>query len=103
MARDDGKKVTKTVAFRLAEQDYAKIERAANGRGFSVGEFARHVVVEYVDGGVQQEISEAVQELVAGMAAMRQMIGLATAALLVDAGHAEPEEAEQWVRENLGA
>lgn len=95
------RKATRTVAFRLTEAEYTKITAVAAGRGLSAGEFARTATQDMAEGTVLQELLDAARETNGLMAQCLEALARATEVLLVDAGSAEPAEAQQWVTAKL--
>jgi hypothetical protein len=96
------------LTFRLpADQARLLMDRAGQ-QGMSPGKLVRLLVVQALTDShtalLAEEVSRLRQE-VAGLReqlrALEERILLAVEALLVDAGHTEPDEAAEWVRTNL--
>lgn len=99
---------SKHLTFRLPAEDALLLATRSREVGLSPGGLARVLVLRALTDSHTAELAEEVarqrQELVAlrdEFRDWRRQIALAVEALLVDGGKAEPEEAAEWVRENL--
>ena len=91
---------SKPVGFRLPPAFARKLATEAAKRDLTPGTYARRIVLDALAGDaarVADELAAARQELARLRADLRRV----TVVLLADAGNAELEQAEAWVRENL--
>lgn len=91
---------SKPIGFRLPPAAARKLTAEAAGRDLTPGTYARRIVLDALAGDagrVAEELAAARKEL----ARLRADLRLVTVALLADAGNAELEQAEAWVRANL--
>lgn len=93
------KEPKKTVAFRLEKDILALLTAKADELGVSPGAYARVLVTEALLG--QSCLLEELKELSERQLRHEEHLRTATVALLVDAGKANVEEAQAFVRENL--
>lgn len=96
------------LTFRLPASLARLLAERGRNLDMSPGQLARLFVVRALTDSHTAELAEEVSGLrqeVAGLReqtrALEERILLAVEALLVDAGHAEPDEAAEWVRTNL--
>lgn len=96
------------LTFRLPAEDARLLAARARAVGLSPGGLARLLVLQALTDSHTAELAEEVgrqrQELSAlrdEMRDWRRQFAQAVEALLVDGGKAEPDEAADWVRDNL--
>jgi glucokinase len=91
---------SKPIGFRLPPALARKLAAEAARRDLTPGTFARRVVLDALadDAG---RVADELALLRADLARLRAELRRATVALLADAGKADIEEAEAWVRDNL--
>jgi hypothetical protein len=92
----------KTIAFRLHDALVTRLAAQAEERQMSVGEYARHIVIEHIGNGGTGQLLESLSENKKALEQLKTDLCVATATLLCNAGHAEPKEARNWVKANLG-
>lgn len=93
------KEPKKTVAFRLEKEIFTLLTVKANELGVSPGAYARMLVTEGLLG--QSYLMDEIRELSERQLQHEKHFRTATVALLVDAGKANVEEAQAFVREQL--
>ncbi|WP_169981089.1 plasmid mobilization protein [Tautonia rosea] len=91
---------SRSVSFRVTEDEYRELTRHANAVGLSPGEFARLATVQRVQNRQQQFIEEEVAAIRDDQARLRDDLATVTRAILVALDVPEPE-AERFVREAL--
>lgn len=96
------------LTFRLPNEDARRLAAQARAVGLSPGGLARLLVLQALTDSHTAELAEEVGRQRRELSALRgelrdwrRQLALAVEALLVDGGKAEPEEAAEWVRENL--
>jgi hypothetical protein len=96
------------LTFRLPAADAWLLAARARTAGLSSGSLARLLVVQALADTHTAELVEEVTRQRRELAELREefrqwrrVFALAVEALLVDAGKAEPDEAAEWVRDNL--
>src|SRR5262249_10305189 len=99
--RQTMKETTTPVGFRLNEPDRKRLTEAAAQLGLSPGAYARRLVLESLDDENHRQILTELTELRDAVARLHQALAAATATMLVWAGKASAEEAEEFVRSNL--
>jgi len=94
--------------FRLPAEDARLLAARARAVGLSPGGLARLLVLQALTDSHTAELAEEVARQRQELAALgeesrdwRRRFALAVEALLVDGGKAEPDEAAEWVRDNL--
>jgi hypothetical protein len=92
----------KTVAFRLHDALAARLATQASERQLSIGEFARQIVIEHLGNAAQKQVLDAVANSQETIVRLEKQLRLMTVTLLCNAGHAEPDEALDWVQNHLG-
>lgn len=92
---------TQTISFRMPTA-YAKqlAERGAK-QNLSAGEQARRLVLEVLSDAAGEQTREDVAALREAVEKVREDLATATAALLVNAGKATVQDAQDWARKNL--
>ncbi len=93
------KESKKTVAFRLEKDILALLTAKAKELGVSPGAYARVLVTEALLG--QSYLLDEIRELSERQLRHEEHFRTATVAILVDAGKANVEEAQAFVREQL--
>lgn len=97
--------ITKTISLRLPVQLVEELERRGAPEHCSAGEVARRYVNERLSEGEQSDAMAAIEKLNQLLRdrflELEQKLQVAVMTLLVDAGKASVDEAEQWVDENL--
>jgi hypothetical protein len=93
------KEPKKTVAFRLEKEILALLTTKADELGVSPGAYARVLVTEALLG--QSYLLDEIRELSERQLQHEKHFRTATVALLVDAGKANVEEAQAFVREQM--
>jgi hypothetical protein len=91
---------SKPVGFRLPPAFARKLAAEAAKRELTPGTYARRIVLDALAGDagrVADELAAARQDL----ARLRADLGRVAFVLLADAGKADSDQAEAWVRENL--
>lgn len=92
----------KTIAFRLHDALAERLASQALERQMSAGEFARHLVIEHLGNGLQSKLDDALAATERRIAQLDQQLRMMTLTLLCNAGHAEADEAMDWVRVHMG-
>ena len=94
-------KQTKTIAFRLHDALEARLAADAAERQVSVGEYVRQIVINHLSGDTKKlfDAMSAVGNCVGKLELQLRTVAME---LLINAGHAEPDEALDWVRKQLG-
>jgi predicted DNA-binding protein len=95
------KQPTKTIAFRLHESLEARLATEAAERQLSVGEYVRQIVINELSND-KEKSSAAVEALAETVKRLEMQFREVVVELLINAGHAEPHEALDWVRTKLG-
>jgi hypothetical protein len=93
---------SKPVGFRLTRHHAELLGRRATELHTTPGALARQFVIEGLTDAGRDRVADEVRELRALVAGLRRDLATATVALLADAGKASAEEAEEFVRANLG-
>lgn len=99
------RQVTKTISLRLPVALVQELERRGGPEHCSAGEIARRYVHERLSEGnradVADRIADVEQRIQSRLDSLEAKLLQSVVTLLVDAGKASVEEAEQWVDENL--
>jgi len=87
---------TKSIGFKVSEQEYARLEEAARAGGFTLGEWCRQVVLEDAS-GEEMKLTEAGAE---GQALMAELVALRAILLnvLFKLGNGQTLTAEEMQR-----
>ncbi len=93
---------SRPVGFRLTRYHLGLLQKRATELHTTPGALARQFVIERLTGEGQDRLAEELQELRALVTRLQRDLATATVALLADAGRASVEEAEEFVRTNLG-
>ena len=93
---------TKTIAFRLHDAIAARLSADAEARQMSAGEYARFIVIEHLGNGGPAETLQAIAETKTTLTDLQVQLRKVAFTLLCNAGNAEPKEALDWVKGNLG-
>ncbi len=88
-------KKKRTIAFRIPESTYRELESRGLRDGLSAGQVAQRLVLDALADSRHAEV-------VALVRALRSEVALGVMALLIDAGKASAEEAEDFVRRRFG-
>jgi len=97
------KTTAQRVTFGLPNENYAELEKEAKRFGMSVGEYARRLVREGLESRFQSEATELrakVKQLETELSRTRKDFASAFEVVLEYTG-LDPNEAKQWVTENL--
>jgi hypothetical protein len=100
----DKKRYPETICYRLPENYREDLCRRAQADGVSQGEFARRVLVDYLEDAVRRQLEHELLALQEEVALLRGDLATLTEALLVLASHGAPVtpmEARAWVEERL--
>ena len=92
---------SKPIGFRLPPAAARKLAAAAAERNLTAGTYARRIVLDALADDTPARLLAEVAAARGEVARLRADLGRATVALLSDAGRAEADEAEAWVRDNL--
>jgi hypothetical protein len=95
-------KNSKTIAFRLHEALMSRLEARADEQGISVGALVRQMVIRDLSNPLDSKFVDLLTAVQATVDRLEKQFRLATVSLLCNAGHAEPDEAVNWVRDHLG-
>lgn len=95
------KKAKTTIGFRLDGALLKLLGERAAANGLSPGAYARLLVTEALLDGKHALLLEELRDVKERQLGFEQSLRLITVALLCDAGKARPEEATEFVRENL--
>jgi predicted DNA-binding protein len=99
MAKNAAAQVT---SFRLPKRLDAKLGEAAEQVGVSRGTYARLVVIEALTDTDQARLRDDLAALRDAVRLLQRNLETAVVALLVDAGRAELDDAEAFVRRQMG-
>ena len=96
-------KLPQTVCFRLPDVYMAELVTRAQKQRVSPGEFARQVLIEYLDDEKREQLEAGLGALKAEIGFFRGDFATTVEALLVlaGAGSVKPLEAQNWVEERL--
>ena len=89
------------VSFRLAGQYANELDRRANERGVSRGEYVRQTLISTLTSDPALETRDRVAELQDELQKLRQELWTSVTALLVHAGKTDAEQAKNWVKNAL--
>jgi hypothetical protein len=90
------------VQFRITDaKTYKKLSELAKAYGLSPGQFARQVVMEYLEDAERLRIRERLTEVESEQKKLRRDLANSVLALLIFAGNRPQEEATEWVEKNL--
>jgi hypothetical protein len=92
--------------FRLPAADARLLANRARSVGLSVGRLARLLVIQAINDSNMSQVADELTRFRQELAEIRERVrglqeslAIAIETLLVDAGHAEPDEAAVWVRD----
>lgn len=89
------------VSFRLAGEYAAELDRRADERGVSRGDYVRQVVIATLTSNPEEETRNRIAEMQDELQKLRQELWTGVTALLVHAGKADAESAKKWVEKAL--
>ena len=89
------------IQFRLSGQVLKELEKLAKAYELSPGQFARRIVVEYLEDAERLRTREKLSALEVSQKKLREDLAVAVEAMLVGAGKVSKDEAHEWVNENL--
>lgn len=92
---------SKPIGFRLSAAAARRLATAAARRGLTPGTYARRLVLEGLEDEVGRQTLDELAAVREQLARVRADLARVAVVLLADAGKAEPEEAEAWVRQHL--
>lgn len=92
---------SKPIGFRLPPAAARKLAAEAALRGLTPGTYARQTVLAALADDATARLLAELAAARAELARLRADLGRATVALLTDAGKAELDQAQEWVRDNL--
>jgi len=103
MKKSVARRLPETISFRLPDVYMAELVTRAQKQRVSPGEFARQVLIEYLDDEKREQMEAELGALKAEIAFFRTDFATAVEALLVlaGAGSVKPLEAQHWVEERL--
>lgn len=92
---------SKPIGFRLSAAAAKRLAAAAARRGLTPGTYARRLVLEGLEDDAGRKALDELAVIREQLARLRTDLARVAVALLTDAGKAEVEDAEAWVREHF--
>lgn len=92
---------SKPIGFRLSAATARRLATAAARRGLTPGTYARRLVLEGLEDDAGRKALDELAAVREQLARLRTDLARVAVALLTDAGKAEVEDAEAWVREHF--
>jgi len=89
------------IAFRLTLSQYDDLAAMAESSRLSVGQFARHLVLQTLAGDTTVRLASELADLHSALETLDEHLAAATIAILHDAGKADLCEAVEWVHTNI--
>lgn len=92
---------SKPIGFRLSAAAAKRLAATAARRGLTPGTYARRLVLEGLEDDAGRKALDELAVIREQLARLRTDLARVAVALLTDAGKAEVEDAEAWVREHF--
>jgi hypothetical protein len=92
---------SKPIGFRLPPAAARALAKEAADRGLTPGTYARRLVLDALADDATHRLLDELGQARRELARLRADLGRVTVALLTDAGKAELDQAQEWVRDHL--